>query len=421
MDTLIAIIIIFGVLVAVHEWGHLYFAKKAGILCREFAIGFGPKIFSTKRNETLYTVRLLPLGGYVRMAGEEPEQVQIKPGYEVGLVWNEAGKVKEIIVNNKSKHPEAKVVSVERIDLDKQLFIEAYTDDEEELQRFDVDDACNMIVDEKPEQIAPYHRQFGSKKPGPKFLTIFAGPAMNFILAFVLFMTFALINGVPTEEASMGELVDGSPAEEAGLAEGDEVNAVDGQQVDTWQEMTAVIQQNPGEPVPFEIVREGQEQTITVEPDSVYDEMAEQEIGQIGVNAPAPEHSFLGSIEYGATSVVNVATLIFQVLSTILTGQFSLDDLAGPVGIYNATGEVASLGILVLVQWAAMLSVNLGIVNLLPLPALDGGRLIFIGLEAIRRKPIDPQKEGMVHLLGFALLILLMLAVTWNDINRFFL
>ena len=97
MDTLIAVIVMFGLLVAIHEWGHLYFAKKVGILCREFAIGFGPKIFSTKRNETVYTIRLLPLGGYVRMAGDDPDPVNIKPGYEIGLTFNDAGKVKEII------------------------------------------------------------------------------------------------------------------------------------------------------------------------------------------------------------------------------------------------------------------------------------------------------------------------------------
>ncbi|WP_158737724.1 RIP metalloprotease RseP [Alteribacillus sp. YIM 98480] len=420
MDTLIAIIIIFGVLVAVHEWGHLYFAKKAGILCREFAIGFGPKIFSTKKNETVYTIRLLPLGGFVRMAGEDPEAVQIRPGYEVGLVFNHENKVRQIIVNNKSKHPEAKVVSVERIDLERRLQIEAYTDEEAGLQTFKVDDKCDVIVDEKAEQIAPLDRQYGSKKPWQKAVAIFAGPFMNFALAFVILVTFGLISGVPQDDAKLGEFTEESPAREAGLAEGDEVLAIEGQEVSSWDEMTTAIREHPNEEITFEVVRNGENLTIPVETNSRYDEMAEEEVGIIGV-ASVMAHSPLEAVQYGASQVYQVSMLIFDVLGMIVTGQFSLDYLSGPVGIYNYTGEAASLGMAVLIQWAAMLSVNLGIVNLLPLPALDGGRLLFIFAEAVRGKPIDPQKEGMIHFIGFALLFLLMLVVTWNDINKFFM
>ncbi len=227
MNTLIAIIIIFGVLVAVHEWGHLYFAKRAGILCREFAIGFGPKLFSFKKNETVYTIRLLPLGGFVRMAGEDPELVQLKPGYEVGLVFNQVGEVSRIIVNNKSKHPEAKVVSVEKADLEHDLIIQAYTGEEEELQTFKVNDKAELVVDEQASQIAPWDRQFGSKKPSQKALAIFAGPAMNFVLAFFLLVLFGLINGVPQyDQAELGELTGDGPANEYGLEAGDQVLAI---------------------------------------------------------------------------------------------------------------------------------------------------------------------------------------------------
>ncbi|MFB4162701.1 RIP metalloprotease RseP [Alteribacillus sp. JSM 102045] len=420
MDTLIAIIIIFGVLVAVHEWGHLYFAKKAGILCREFAIGFGPKIFSTKKNETVYTIRLLPLGGFVRMAGEDPEVVQIKPGYEVGLVFNHHNKIREIIVNNKSKHPEAKIVSVERIDLEDRLQIEAYTDDEDGLQTFHVDEKCDLIVDEKPEQIAPLNRQYGSKKPWQKAVAIFAGPFMNFALAFVILVGFGLISGVPQDDAVLGEFTEDSPAREAGLEEGDEVRSIEGEEVSSWEEMTTAIREHPNEEITFEVVRNGDTVTVPVETGSRYDEMAEQEVGIIGV-ASVMAHSPLEAVQYGAAQVYQVSMLIFDVLGMIVTGEFSLDYLSGPVGIYNYTGEAASLGMAVLIQWAAMLSVNLGIVNLLPLPALDGGRLLFIFAEAVRGKPIDPQKEGMIHFIGFALLFLLMLVVTWNDINKFFM
>ncbi|WP_018922519.1 RIP metalloprotease RseP [Salsuginibacillus kocurii] len=420
MQTLIAVILIFGLLVAVHEWGHLFFAKRAGILCREFAIGFGPKMFSFERNETVYTFRLLPLGGFVRMAGEDPESVTIKPGYEVGLTFNDQRRVKEIIVNNKSKHPEAKLVSVERVDLEHQLKIEAYSDDEAELETFKVDEKAKLIVDEQASQIAPWHRQFGSKNPGQKAVAIFAGPAMNFILAFVLFMTFALIAGVPVDDSVMGETIEGGPADEAGLNEGDEIQAVNGEPVDSWEEMTLLIQEYPDEDLTFTVERENGTEDVTVATDSRYNEMTERDEGFIGVNRPS-EMSPLLAVQYGATQVYEVSVLIFDVLGMIVTGSFSLDYLAGPVGIYNYTGEVADMGLLILFEWAAMLSVNLGIINLLPLPALDGGRLLFIGLEAVRGRPVDPQKEGLVHFVGFALLMLLVLAVTWNDINRLFL
>src|SRR5690625_5204613 len=120
MNTIIAFILMFGLLVFVHEFGHLIVAKRTGMLAREFAIGFGPKIFSFTKNETLYTIRLLPIGGYVRVAGEDPEIIELKPGHHIGLKFNEAGKVNKIIVNNKSKHPNARVIEVEHADLDHQ-------------------------------------------------------------------------------------------------------------------------------------------------------------------------------------------------------------------------------------------------------------------------------------------------------------
>ena len=144
MTTVIAFIIIFGALVFFHELGHLYFAKKAGILCREFAIGFGPKVFSFMKNETVYTIRLLPIGGFVRMAGEDPEMVEIKPGYRVGLVLNKDEKVQKIILNNKDKFPNAIVMEVEKADIEHKLFISGYLegDEEEVLRTFSILPRC---------------------------------------------------------------------------------------------------------------------------------------------------------------------------------------------------------------------------------------------------------------------------------------
>ncbi|TWI55194.1 RIP metalloprotease RseP [Halalkalibacter nanhaiisediminis] len=418
MNTLLSVIVIFGLLVFIHEWGHLYFAKRAGILCREFAIGFGPKIYSFKKDETVYTIRLLPLGGFVRMAGEDPEMIDIKPGYEVGLVFNKIGKVSQIIVNNKSKHPEAQVVQVERIDLERELIIEAYNDEDERMQ-YQVDPKAELIQDEKATQIAPWDRQFGSKTVGQRALAIFAGPMMNFVLAVVILIAFALMQGIPVDEAQIGELSPEGAAFEAGLQEGDQVLAIDGQPLASWEEMTSVIQQNPNQSIAFEVERNGEVLTVPVTPQERVGQFGDAE-GFIGIASPT-EFSLIGSIQYGFTQTYTFMKMIFEVLGMIVTGQFSLDYVAGPVGIYNYTGEAAAMGIFVLMQWAAALSVNLGIINLLPIPAMDGGRLIFIGLEALRGKPIDPQKEGLVHFIGFALLMLLMIVVTWNDINKFFM
>src|SRR5690625_3182625 len=179
----------FGLLVFIHEFGHLIFAKRAGMLAREFAIGFGPKIFSFTKNETLYTIRLLPVGGYVRVAGEDPEIIELKPGHHIGLEFNEAGKVNKIIVNNKSKHPNARVIEVEHADLDHQLLIEGYEIDEhDEKLSFQVDEKAFFIMDEQETQIAPYDRQFASKSPGKRAMQLFAGPMMNFLLAIVIFI-----------------------------------------------------------------------------------------------------------------------------------------------------------------------------------------------------------------------------------------
>lgn len=409
----------FGLLVSVHEWGHLIFAKRAGMLAREFAIGFGPKIFSTTKNETLYTVRLLPIGGYVRVAGDDPEIIELKPGHHIGLEFNDAGKVKQIIVNNKDKHPNAHLIEVESIDLDHELYIAGYEiGDETTVHRFDVDRNAFFIMDERETQIAPFDRQFASKTVGQRAMQLFAGPMMNFILAIVIFIILGLVQGVPTDRALIGEVEPDSPAEAAGLLAGDEVIAIEGNKIEKWTEFTATVQKSPETALDFTILRDGKETDLTVTPKEL--QVEEETIGQVGVKL-AFEKSFIGTFKYGFIQTYETTKLIITNLAMLVTGQLSLDMLSGPVGIYDATDQVVQTGFMNFLMWTAMLSINLGIINLVPLPALDGGRLLFVGIEAVRGKPIDPQKEGFVHVIGFALLMLLMLVVTWNDIQRLFL
>jgi regulator of sigma E protease len=420
LSTVIAFIVIFGALVFFHELGHLIFAKRAGILCREFAIGFGPKVFSFKKDETVYTIRLLPIGGFVRMAGEDPEMVEIKPGYRIGLILDKNEEVSKIILNNKDKYPDARIVEVEDADIEHTLVIKGYVEGEEDesIQTFKISRSAVLVEDGTETLIAPYDRQFASKTLGQRTMAIFAGPMMNFVLAFIVFVLIALLQGIPTNEPALGKLTPDGAAYEAGLKEGDMVQSVDGAEISSWSDVVEIIRKNPSEELEFLVERNGQEHTISVTP-KVQDVEGEK-IGIIGVYSPM-EKSPLKAITYGAKETYFWTKEIFVMLGKLVTGQFSIDALSGPVGIYVSTDTVAKSGIYYLMKWAGILSINLGIMNLLPIPALDGGRLMFFAVEAVRGKPIDRHKEGMVHFIGFALLMLLMLVVTWNDIQRFFL
>ncbi|TMN23606.1 RIP metalloprotease RseP [Lentibacillus cibarius] len=418
MTTVIAFIFMFGLLVFIHEFGHLIFAKRAGMLAREFAIGFGPKMFSFTKNETVYTIRLLPIGGYVRVAGDDPEIIDLKPGQHIGLEFNPDGNIKKIIINHKSKHPDARVIEVEHADLDHELVIDGYEpDNEDEKLRFSVDRKAFFVMDEEETQIAPYDRQFASKSVGKRAMQLFAGPMMNFLLAIVIFFIVGLVQGIPTDEALISNVHPGTPAEDAGFQKGDEIVRIEGNVISGWDEFNRIVKDSPGEALDMTVKRNGDTESLTVTPDTI--EGQGITFGQIGVGH-AFEKSFVGTIQYGFTKTYDTTKLILTNLGMLITGQYSIEMLSGPVGIYDATDQVVQDGFITFLMWTAILSVNLGIVNLVPIPALDGGRLLFVGIEAIRGKPIDPQKEGIVHFVGFALLMLLMIIVTWNDIQRLF-
>lgn len=419
MNTVIAFIIIFGALVFFHELGHFIFAKRAGILVREFAIGFGPKVFSHTKNETTYTIRLLPIGGFVRMAGEDPEMVEIKPGHRIALVLNESELVEKIILQGRDRFPNARTIEVERADLEHDLIIKGYEDGEDEtLKTFHLSRQAVIVEEQTETLIAPWDRQFASKKLGARAMTIFAGPMMNFVLAIVIFTLLGFIQGVQVNEPLIGKLLPDGAAQEAGLQEGDVVLSIDGAEISDFDDITEIVRSHPEEELIFTVERNEKTLDIPVTPKR---EVAEdEEIGLIGAQAPF-DKSFLRVATFGFVETYNWTIKIFQLLGTLVTGQFSIDMLAGPVGIYKSTETVAKAGVLFLMKWAGLLSINLGIMNLLPIPALDGGRLLFFGVEALRGKPLDRQKEGMVHFIGFALLMVLMIVVTWNDIQRFFI
>ncbi|WP_262172947.1 RIP metalloprotease RseP [Saccharococcus sp. Marseille-Q5394] len=418
METVIAFIIIFGSLVFFHELGHFLFAKKAGIMVREFAIGFGPKILAIRKKETLYTIRILPLGGYVRMAGEDFDTVELQPGYRVGVILNNDDEIEKIYLNRDVSNPNVLFLETEAADLSKELFIEGY-DEDGNLVKYRI--SRNAVIYEKGQEtlIAPYDRQFDSKSLGSRAMAIFAGPLFNFILAFFIFLAIGLLHGIPTNEPIIKEVISNSAAYAAGMEAGDFVKEVDGKSIESWQEFTETIQKNPGKNLQMKVERNGEMVTMAVVPEKVVKDG--DEFGQIGVMYESPvEKNALKAFAFGAEQTFSWMKRIFELLGMLVTGKFTIDALSGPVGIYKATEEVAQWGVFSLMNWAAVLSINLGIMNLLPLPALDGGRLLFFLFEGVRGKPIDKQKEGMVHFVGIMLLMVLMLVVTWNDIQRFF-
>lgn len=418
MQTFIAVVIIFGLLISFHEFGHLLLAKRAGILCREYAIGFGPKLISFKKGETVYTLRLLPIGGFVRMAGEDPEIVDIKPGQPIGLRFNAVGEVQTLIINNTSKYEDAEIMTAEASDLERELFISA-VDDEGNRRTFTINPKADYVMDNVSYQIAPIDRQFGSKSLIDRILTIFAGPFMNFLLAFLVFVIYFLMQGVPSEKPFLGEIIKGEPAAQAGLHNGDHILKINDKPISNWTDITEVVSKHPDEELSFTVQRNGETQVIHVKTGAR--EVAKgQEAGFIGVYGPT-DKSIGGSIKGGFTQTYYWIEQEVIGFKKLVTGAVGLNQLAGPVGIYDLTGKVVQHGFLWVMNWTAVLSINLGIVNLLPLPALDGGRLMFLFLEALRGKPVDPKRETLVHFIGFAFLMLLMIVVTWNDIQKIFL
>lgn len=421
MTSIIAFIFVFGVLVIAHEFGHYIMAKRAGVLVREFAVGFGPKIFNYKGGETTYTVRILPFGGYVRLAGGE-EDFEFRPGLPATLELTEQDTVKMIDVSQDSQSRTGLPMEVTDADLEYDMYIEGVVPGSEGVTRYKVERDADVIEEDGTSvQVAPIERQVQSAPLLDRLLINFAGPVNNLILAMLLFSLIAFIQGgVFTSEPEIGEVVEGSPAAEAGLEEGDEVISVDGQEMGTFQELAAYIQQRPGEEVVIELANEETEtETVTVIPEEREAEGGET-VGIVGIQAPMSE-DFWAKLTYGWTQTWTIIGALFAAIWDMITGSFSLDMLGGPVAIFATTSTAVSSGITGLLSWMSYLSINLGIINLLPIPALDGGKILINIIEGILGRPVSEKAEVIVTMIGVALIFTLMIAVTWNDIQRFFL
>ena len=433
MQGIIAFILIFFVVVTIHEFGHFIVAKKSGILCQEFAIGMGPKIFHKKIGETNFTIRLLPLGGYVKMPdnvfdfNNDVSMYDLKKGMNIRLKLDKEDKVEKIILDE-SNDMELLPIHLEDFDLTEKLFIRGFVGDESEY--FEVrKDAC-VVFGGMEEQIAPLERMFSSHSWGKKFWTLFAGPLMNFFLAAVIFIGLAFYTGVPVnnDDAKLGVVADNSPAQTAGLKVGDTITEVNGQSVSTWVGFVEKIKESNGQELTLKVNRDGSIQEVKVTPK---EEVTKNKKGEevktykVGIGKyQETKKGFVDSIKYGLQETLHYGTLIFTAIInlfvSLFTGGFSLNQLGGPVAIYEMSSSAAKSGLVTTLQWTGILSVNLGLMNLIPIPVLDGGRIIFVIYEAIFKKPINKKAQYYMTITFGLLMVALMLAVTWNDIQRLF-
>ena len=341
--TLIYFILILGIIVLIHEFGHFFFAKRAGIYVYEFSIGMGPRIhkWTRKNDETEYSLRLIPIGGYVQMAGEE-------------------------------------------------------------------------IEDDKS---VPKDKKFSVKTFGQKFMTVIAGIMNNFLLAIILLFFLALFNGAPQNKVIVGEVSEDMPAYSAGLQENDKIVSMNGKKIYSNDIFALELQVNSGKEIVLGVERDGEEYEVRITPVKKEENGVSVYRYGFAINDEI-QKGFFASIKYGFSKTISLLHQMILTIWYLITGALSFKSFSGPVGIYNIVGQAKNSGFWSLVSLTALLSVNVGFINLLPLPAFDGGRLLFIIIEKLSGKKIDPKLENTIHTIGFFLLMALMILVTYNDIIR---
>ncbi len=418
MQGIIAFIFIFGVIVVVHEFGHFYFAKKSGILVREFAIGMGPKIFAhTGKDGTAYTIRILPLGGYVRMAGWGEDTTEIKTGTPVSLTINDEGVVTRINLSNKMLDNTSLPMNVTSFDFESKLEITGLVLEEE--KTFKVDHDATIVEEDGTEvRIAPLDVQYQNASIWGRLITNFAGPMNNFILGLLAFiLLFFLQGGVPDTQTNQVTVVDGGALQAAGVETGARLQTINGAVVEDYDDIVVAIAKasdgaKKAPELALEVEQAGTVKEVTVvtqKVDSAY---------RLGVS-PYLKTGFVDKVVGGFKETASTALLIVTALKNIIA-RFDIHQLGGPVAIYNVSSQAAEHGFTSVLNLLAMLSINLGIFNLIPIPAFDGGKILMNLIELIRRKPLKQETESYITLVGVAIMFVLMIAVTWNDIMRVF-
>ncbi|WP_429970808.1 RIP metalloprotease RseP [Fructilactobacillus sp. Tb1] len=423
LTTIISFIIVFGILVFVHEFGHFIVAKKCGIMVREFSIGMGPKLFFYRHNHTTYTIRLLPLGGYVRLAGsEDDEEDAIKPGTVVKIQLNDKGVVTKIDLSKKNQLFKGIPFQVSDADLVNGLWIEGYENgNEDDKKRLSVDhDALIVQRDGIEVQIAPADVQFQNAPVGKKLLVNFAGIFNNILLAILAFMLLAFLQGGVGTNSNKVNVSDSTPhvAKTAGIKDGSRILAVNGVKIKNFQDIAKQIEKQPNKKVKLTIEDKNKTRDVSLVTDSK--QMNKQKIGVIGVTQTL-DTSFGAKVMAGFTTTWSMAKGLFGALWQMISGHFTLNSLGGPVAIFANTSEATSMGLTGIIQFLGWLSINLAIVNLIPIPGLDGGKILLNIIQLIRGKALSEKTEMIVTMIGFVFLAGLMILVTWNDIMRYFI
>lgn len=504
---ILVFLLVLGLVIVIHEFGHFIMARRAGILCHEFSLGMGPIIYSKKKGETLYAIRAIPIGGFVMMAGEEVNDDMIAVDKTIAVRKDGDGKITDIIVDpEKTPSENAERLTVDSFDL-------SGDDEALHINGIPVKVNAQYVFKDKRIQIAPENRRFDSKTVFARFKAIFAGPFMNFILAFILFVILGFIIGAPKtnaegdvtttigsvdenypahgvvevgdtithvegdavaswdafsqamfdnrydrdiamtverdgatenvnitprisilnigissaddagEDVILAPVADNTPAKNAGLEGGDEIVEIDGTPVDSWETVINKAEANTdGERMVFEVNREGEDDLVrihvTPHEQAILDNQNVDAVQiRIGVS-PEHETDVLQGFAYGFSGIAASSTMIFDTLRLLFNNTVGVSDLAGPVGIYSITSSALQQGLVTFLNWTALLSVNLGILNLLPIPALDGGRLVFLGYEGITRRKVNRTVENYLHAAMFILLMGLFLFITYHDILR---
>ena len=414
---ILTFILVFGIIVVVHEFGHFYFAKKSGILVREFAIGMGPKIFAhIGKDGTAYTIRILPLGGYVRMAGWGDDTTEIKTGTPVSLTLTDDGKVKRINLSGKKLDQTALPMQVTQFDFEDKLFIKGLVLEEE--KTFAVDhDATVVEADGTEVRIAPLDVQYQNATIWGKLITNFAGPMNNFILGVVVFWILIFMQGGVRDVATnQFHVMPQGALAKVGVPETAQITKIGSHEISNWESLIQAVESETKDKtaptLDVTISEKGSDKQVTVTP--------EESQGRylLGVQ-PGIKSDFVSMFVGGFTTAADSALRILSALKNLIF-QPDLNKLGGPVAIFKASSDAAKNGIENVLYFLAMISINIGIFNLIPIPALDGGKIVLNILEAIRRKPLKQEIETYVTLAGVVIMVVLMIAVTWNDIMRLF-
>jgi len=346
---LISFLIVLSILVIVHEFGHFIVAKRLGVRVEKFSFGFGPKLFSIKKGETEYLISAIPLGGYVKMGGDEP--------------W---------------------------------------------------------------EKLSNQRWEFLSRSVFDRFKIIFAGPLLNYILAFLLFSVIFMF-GSPTLTTEVGGLLTDYPAKAAGILAGDKIVSVDGKPVKFWEDMTAAIHKHSDGDLVLGVERSGKALEVRVKPtvrttkDIFGSTVKVALIGVTPSQAIGKErYSFFQAFAMGGKKLVQLTTLTYKALWSILTGRVSMkESMTGPIGIFVITGQAAKMGFIYILHLMGILSASLAIFNVLPLPILDGGHILFLFIEKLRGRPLSLKAQEVIANIGVAFLILLTVFIFYNDIIKF--